>query len=889
MSSSLNDIDLSQLKDPTGVFERVEQIGSGTYGQVYKGRHLRTGQLAAIKCMPVTEDEEEELKLEINMLKKHSHHANIATYFGAFIQKTRQGHDDQLWLVMEYCGAGSVTDLLKSSRGRSLKEDWISYISKGVLKGLAHLHKAKVIHRDIKGQNVLLTSNADVKLVDFGVSAQLDKTIGKRNTFIGTPYWMAPEVIACDQDPKKTYDSRSDIWSLGITAIEMAEGSPPLSDLHPMRALFVIPRQNPPKLKQRSRWSSSFVGFVQNSLKKDYHERPNADMLLKHQFIRQNEQNDKNIRLQLKEHIDKTTRKHAPDEPEMPYEPEADPEADEEQEAPDIHTLKKNFELLHTNPNQAPKQPQRVDERPKRENDRKREEERKKAEEEKRRRDLRHAVERIAQQQAQKDARSKQNTDNNPPQPQPRANRPRAPPQQVTQSQQPPQPQMLSHDDESTIKRVPPRPQHQPVLEQQSQPQQQQQPIQSHQRQGSNPTRPSLPDVVNHDVSTPSQASTHLYHPDHDPRFNNGHAPPPVPHPSYPQPSNINVQPRQGAPGVGGAAPHDQMPEIRKYKKRFNSEINCASLWGVNLLIGTNNGLLLLDRSGQGQAYSLIQNRKFQQIDVLENLNLVLSISGKKNKLRVYYLSWLKSKFLNERTAKLDEAQRNGYTSVGDLEGCTCYKLVKFERIKFLVVAVRNGIDIFAWAPKPYARFMLYKRFEALVNRPMIVDLTVEEGTKLKVIYGSDRGFHAIDIESGTPYDLYLPNHCPTPLIPHAIVVLPESDGTELLLCYNDEGIYVNTYSEVTKDIVMQWGELPASVAYIRSGQVMGWGEKAIEIRSVEKGLLDGVFMHKRANKLKFLCERNDKVFFASVQSSTNAQVYFMSLPQRQSPLTNQY
>ena len=95
---------------------------------------------------------------------------------------------------MEYCGAGSVTDLLKSSRGRSLKEDWISYISKGVLKGLAHLHKAKVIHRDIKGQNVLLTDNAEVKLVDFGVSAQLDRTIGRRNTFIGTPYWMAPEV-----------------------------------------------------------------------------------------------------------------------------------------------------------------------------------------------------------------------------------------------------------------------------------------------------------------------------------------------------------------------------------------------------------------------------------------------------------------------------------------------------------------------------------------------------------------------------------------------------------------------------------------------------------------------------------------------------------------------
>jgi len=112
-------------------------------------------------------------------------------------------------------------------------------------------------------------------------------------------------------------------------------------------------------------------------------------------------------------------------------------------------------------------------------------------------------------------------------------------------------------------------------------------------------------------------------------------------------------------------------------------------------------------------------------------------------------------------------------------------------------------------------------------------------------------------------------------------VVLPESEGMELLLCYNDEGVYVNTYSEVTKDVMMQWGELPASVAYIRSGQVMGWGEKAIEIRSVSQGLLDGVFMHKRANKLKFLCERNDKVFFASVQSPSNSQVYFMSLPQR--------
>jgi len=417
--SGLDEVDLSALKDPAGVFELVEQIGSGTYGQVYKGRHVRTAQLAAIKCMPVTEEEEEELKLEVNMLKKHSHHANIATYFGAFIKKTPRGHDDQLWLVMEYCGAGSVTDLLKSSPRRSLREDWIAFICREVLRGLAHLHKAKVIHRDIKGQNVLLTSDANVKLVDFGVSAQLDKTIGKRNTFIGTPYWMAPEVIACDADPNKTYDFRSDIWSLGITAIEMAEGSPPLCELHPMRALFVIPRQNPPKLKQRSRWSSVFQNFVTQSLIKNYHQRPPAETLLKHQFVR-DQANERQVRNSLKEHIDKTTRKNAPTD-EVEYQAEDDEEEEEENTGtsrnniPGEATLRQNFlKLQQQEENKKEEQrkrekendeknrrkinEQRMEEQRKQREaeQRKREAERKRIEERDQRNQLRQAVERIA-------------------------------------------------------------------------------------------------------------------------------------------------------------------------------------------------------------------------------------------------------------------------------------------------------------------------------------------------------------------------------------------------------------------------------------------------------------------------------------------------------------
>lgn len=148
--------------------------------------------------MDVTEDEEEEIKLEINVLKKYSNHRNIATYYGAFIKKSPAGKDDQLWLVMEYCGAGSVTDLVKSTKGQSLKEEWIAYICREILRGLSYLHTNKVIHRDIKGQNVLLTDNAEVKLVDFGVSAQLDRTIGRRNTFIGECFLFVAYFLDAD-------------------------------------------------------------------------------------------------------------------------------------------------------------------------------------------------------------------------------------------------------------------------------------------------------------------------------------------------------------------------------------------------------------------------------------------------------------------------------------------------------------------------------------------------------------------------------------------------------------------------------------------------------------------------------------------------------------------
>lgn len=346
-------------------------------------------------------------------------------------------------------------------------------------------------------------------------------------------------------------------------------------------------------------------------------------------------------------------------------------------------------------------------------------------------------------------------------------------------------------------------------------------------------------------------------------------------------------------------------------------------------MIGTENGLMLLDRSGQGKVYQLISRRRFQQMEVLEGQNILVTISGKKNRVRVYYLSWLKSKILRtdghsdvscvrrvireasplpsnvfpsclcSRCCCLHSQQverRNGWINVGDLQGAVHFKIVKYERIKFLVIALKDSIEIYAWAPKPYHKFMAFKSFGELAHRPLLVDLTVEEGTRLKVIYGSADGFHAVDLDSATVYDIYLPKHVrwreiidfrasrallPSrheatwmliplhffatlqtqgPICPHCIVALPNSNGMQLLLCYDNEGVYVNTYGRVSKTMVLQWGEMPTSVAYIGTGQIMGWGNKAIEIRSVESGHLDGVFMHKKAQRLKFLCERNDKV-----------------------------
>uniref|UniRef100_A0A1I8EQ50 non-specific serine/threonine protein kinase n=1 Tax=Wuchereria bancrofti TaxID=6293 RepID=A0A1I8EQ50_WUCBA len=340
----------------------------------------------------------------------------------------------------------------------------------------------------------------------------------------------------------------------------------------------------------------------------------------------------------------------------------------------------------------------------------------------------------------------------------------------------------------------------------------------------------------------------------------------------------INVNPNPATTSNGLHSDSDA-PEIRKYKKKFSGDILCAALWGVNLLIGTDSGLMLLDRSGQGKVYQLITRRRFEQMTVLEGQNILVTISGRKRRIRVYYLSWLKQKILRtEGVSGVELEKRNGWVNVGDLQGAVHFKIVRYERIKFLVVGLESTVEIYAWAPKPYHKFMAFKAFSQLTHLPLIVDLTVEKNSRLKVLYGSREGFHAIDLDSGSIDDIYTPANTETVVTPHCIVIMPNSNGMQLLLCYNNEGVYVSTYGKATKSVFLQWGETPSSVAYISTGQIMGWGNKAIEIRSVDTGHLDGVFMHKKAQKLKFLCERNDKVFFSSAKGGGACQIYFMTL-----------
>lgn len=267
--------DENLAKQPDEVFDIICKIGRGSYGSVFKSLHKETGKVLAIKQVPVDTDLQEIIK-EISIMQQCDS-KYIVKYYGSYFKNT------DLWIVMEYCGAGSVSDIMRL-RNKTLNEREIATILYYTLKGLEYLHSRRKIHRDIKAGNILLNNEGHAKLADFGVAGQLTDTMAKRNTVIGTPYWMAPEVIQ-----EIGYDCVADIWSLGITALEMAEGKPPYGDIHPMRAIFMIPTKPPPSFRQPDKWSAEFIDFVSKCLIKNPEARATAVDLLEHDFIKKAE------------------------------------------------------------------------------------------------------------------------------------------------------------------------------------------------------------------------------------------------------------------------------------------------------------------------------------------------------------------------------------------------------------------------------------------------------------------------------------------------------------------------------------------------------------------------------------------------------------------------
>lgn len=629
-----------------------------------------------------------------------------------------------------------------------------------IIKGMEYLHKCHVIHRDLKGQNILFTDKACyVCLVDFGVSAQMDKTVAKRNTFIGTPYWMAPEVIECDQNPNDSYDYKCDIWSIGIVGIEMADGVPPLADHHPMRALYLIASQPPPKIKSKKSYSELFNNLITSFLIKKPSKRPSATQLLTNKLFSSIPDDGGKTKIEISEFILENSKRRGALNVDV-SENELATAIAKESGIEGIHTLRHNFAILQK---------------------------------------FHHPIEKKVEEEEEEEEESTI-TDNE-------SGATLRPNKNVTKT---PVPEI-----ELSNLTLGVRERSKNIVESDCKP--------------CKPLRPDSSHAVKNDSISPTATGS---------PFKKAH-------------SCIDVTP-------SNPVLTDQflMPQLQTYQTVKELEIYCAAHWGINILLGTRTGLFMLDRSGQGQVIPIIQNRRFIQICIIEELNTFLTVGGKKNRLCSYKLSSIKSALMNE-------GRNFNKIPINDKENCLNFSQLTCHGMKFIIATYQDTIDLLAWAPKPQNRFMLFRSFDTRDHIPLKVYAYINPiETKMSIVYACKEGFYSLDLDS---INIKQIASVPDKVTIVPIGISPTRNLNQLCFLYNKNNIFLYDLSKNTgQDIKFSWSNDCYSIDMTDNGYAIGWSDKSMEIRN-HKGSKVGRYAFNKNLKYKLICSTKNKLFFCQI------------------------